>query len=79
MAVTDDLPYPQYLAMSTGTFDAVLIGLNIDDSIESLAPGLTGELVQAVHDAIAGRPEFTGAKVLRADVTQTDITPAATG
>lgn len=78
MAVTDNLPYPRYTALSTGTIDNVVIALNIDDSVDNLAPGLIGEVVRAVHDAIARRPEFTGARVTRADVTATDITPAAT-
>ncbi|MEV6544386.1 hypothetical protein [Streptomyces sp. NPDC051665] len=76
MAVTDQLPYPRYLATSVGAFEGVIIGLNIDDSIDTLAPGLTAELVKAIHGTIAARPEFTGAHVTRVDVIQTDLTPA---
>ena len=77
MAVTDQLPYPRYLATSLGAFEGVIIGLNIDDSIDTLAPGLTAELVKAIRDTIAARPEFTGAQVTRVDVIQTDLTPTA--
>lgn len=77
MAVTDDLPYPRYLAASAGSFEGVVIAMNIDDYAETIAPGLTAELVKAVHDTLAARPEFTGAQVTRADVTRTDVTPAA--
>lgn len=77
MAVTDDLPFPRYTALSLGNFDnTVVIAMNIDDNVEVAAPGLTAELVQAVHDAIANRPEFTGAQVTRFDLVQTDLTPA---
>lgn len=75
VAVTDDLPYPRYLAASAGSFEGVVIAMNIDPSVEGIAPGLTDELVRAVHGALAARQEFTSAEVTRADVTRTDITP----
>lgn len=77
MAATDDLPFPRYAAVSLGNFDnTVVIAMNIDDSVETAAPGLTAELILAVHDAIAARPEFTGAQITRVDAVQTDVTPA---
>jgi hypothetical protein len=79
VAATDDLPYPRYQAASTGSWEGVIIALNIDDYVDVQAPGLTAELVQAIHDTIAARPEFTGARISRMDITPTDITPAATG
>lgn len=71
-----EMPYPIYSVTSTGSFDGVNITVNIDEYTESLAPGLTEQLLRAMVDAIAARDEFTGATVTRTVATQTDVTPS---
>jgi hypothetical protein len=67
-----ELQYPVHTVVSIGTFDSVVITLNVADS-GNVAPGIQDDVLRAISDALTARPEFTGATITRTDLVYSDI------
>jgi hypothetical protein len=61
-----------HTVVSIGTFDSVVITLNVADS-GNVAPGIQDDVLRAISDALTARPEFTGATITRTDLVYSDI------